>query len=65
MTGEDADAVSIQDVPDSDGAIGRPRGDIVGVWVEAGAGNIGEVAREYPQRLVVICCPKTVREKKT
>lgn len=40
VTGENADAVSAQDVPKSDGAIRRPRGHIVGVGVEAGAGDI-------------------------
>lgn len=41
VTGEDADAVSVQDIPEPDGAIRRPCYDIIGVWVEAGASDIG------------------------
>lgn len=41
VTGENADAVSDQNIPEPNGAIGRPCGDIVGVWVEAGASDIG------------------------
>lgn len=40
VTGEDADAVSVQDIPEPDGAIRRPCGDIIGVGVEAGASDI-------------------------
>lgn len=40
MTGEDANAVSTQDVPKPYGAIRWARGHVVGVWVEARAGNI-------------------------
>lgn len=62
VTGEDAHAVSIQDIPESDGAVGRTRGHVVGVGVEAGASDISEVARKHPQRLVVVRCPETVGE---
>lgn len=41
VTGEDTDAVSAQDIPEPDGAIRRPRDDIIGVGVKAGASDIG------------------------
>lgn len=40
VTGEDADAVSVQDIPEPDGAIRRPCGHIIRVGVEAGASDI-------------------------
>lgn len=62
VAGENADAVSSQDIPQPNGAIRRPCGDVVGVGVEAGASDISEVPRKHPERLVVICCPQTVGE---
>ncbi len=40
VTGEDADAVSVQDIPEPDGAVRRPCDDVIGVGVEAGASDI-------------------------
>lgn len=62
MTGEDANTVPSQDVPQPNGAIGWASGHVVGVWVEAGAGDISQMARKYPQRLVVVCGPQTARD---
>lgn len=41
VTSKNADAVSTQDIPYPNGAIRRPRGNVVGVGVEAGACDIG------------------------
>lgn len=57
MAGENTDAVSSEDVPQTDGAVRRTCGHIIGVGVEASASDVGQVASKYPQRLVVICCP--------
>lgn len=65
VTGEDADAVSSQDIPEPDGAIGRPCDDIVGVGVETCGSDISEVTRKHPQGLVVVCCPQTERGSTT
>lgn len=40
MTGEDANTVPSQDVPQSNGTVGRASGHVVGVGVEAGAGDV-------------------------
>lgn len=61
VAGEDAHAASVQDVPQSDGAVRGTGGHVVGVGVEAGASHVGEVTGKYPQWLVVICCPQTER----
>lgn len=63
VTGEDADAVSGEDIPEPDGAIGRPCDDIIGVGVETCGSDISEVTRKHPQWLVVVCCPQTVERK--
>lgn len=60
MTSEDADAVSIEDVPEADGAVRRPRGHVIGVGVETSASDVSQVTGKHPQRLVVICRPQTV-----
>lgn len=65
VAGENADAVSSQDIPEPNGAIRRPCGDVVGVGVEAGASDISQVPGKHPQRLVVIRCPQPVGETTT
>lgn len=40
MTSEYADTVSVQDVPEADGAIRRPCGHVIGVGVETGASDV-------------------------
>lgn len=62
MSGEDANAVPGQDVPKPNGAIRRARGHVVGVGVEAGAGDVSQMSGKYPQRLVVVCGPQTARD---
>lgn len=62
MTGEDANTIPSQDVPQPNGAIGRAGGHVVGVGVEAGAGDVSQMAGKYPQRLVVVCGPQTARD---
>lgn len=62
VPGEDANTIPSQDVPQPNGAVGRAGGHVVGVGVEAGAGDVGQVAGEYPQRLVVVSGPQAARE---
>lgn len=59
MTSEDSDTVSIEYVPEADGAIGRPSGHVVGVGMEPSAGDVGQVTGKYSQWLIVICRPQT------
>lgn len=63
MTGENANTVPSQDVPQTNGTIGRASGHVVGVGVEARAGDVSQMARKYPQRLVVVCGPQAARDK--
>lgn len=58
MPSEDADTVSGQDVPEADGAVRRPRGHVIWVWVETSTGDVGQMTCKYPQRLVMIRRPK-------
>lgn len=60
MTSENPYAVSIQDVPKADGSVRWPCRYVIRVGVKVGAGNVGQVAREDPEGLVVICRPQTV-----
>ena len=62
MPGEDADTVPGQDVPEPDGAVRGARGHVVGVGVEAGAGDVRQVAGEHPQGLVVVCGPQAAEQ---
>lgn len=57
VTCEDANTVSVQDIPQPDCAIRWTRGHIIRVWVEAGASDVRQVTSEHPQRLIVICNP--------
>lgn len=41
VPGENADAVASENIPQPNGAIGWPRGNVIGVGVEAGAGDVG------------------------
>lgn len=58
MTGKNADTVAVKDVPEAHGAIGRACGHVVGVGVEAGAGDVREMSSEYTQWLVVVSGPQ-------
>jgi hypothetical protein len=58
VPGQDADAVPGQDVPETDGAVRGARGHVVGVGVETGTGDVGQVASEHPQGLVVVRGPQ-------
>lgn len=64
MTSENADTVSTEDIPEADGAVRWPCGQIVSVGMKTSASDISQVTSKYSQRLVVICCPKSVAESK-
>lgn len=63
VTGENTDAVSGEDVPQTDGAVRRACGHVICVGMETSASDVGQVTGEYPQRLVVIGRPQAVGER--
>lgn len=56
---KDTNAIASQDIPHADGPISRARGHVVGIRMEAGTGDVSQVAGKHAKRLVMVCCPET------
>lgn len=62
MSSKNTDAVAVQDVPEAHGAIGWACGQVIRVRVEAGTGDIREMAGEYTEGLVMVSGPQSAEK---